>query len=128
MATPAGQVKVPRNFKLLEELEEGQKGFSSGCVSWGLNEDKETNHQDDQEVFKHWSATIIGPPRSVFENKIYQLSIECGKDYPLEKPLVRFITKINMTHVKPNGEVAVDKVLPRKWSDKDSKQIGRVTV
>lgn len=91
-------VVVPRSFRLLDELEKGQKGQAAEGVSFGLEE------ADDISLTK-WSGTIFGPPGTAFENRIYSVSINCGPSYPDEPPSVCFRTRINMHTVDPNGVV-----------------------
>lgn len=84
---------------MLEELEKGEKGFGPESCSYGLAD-------SDDISMTNWNGTILGPPHSNHENRIYSLSIECGENYPDEPPRIKFISKINLPCVdSKTGEV-----------------------
>ncbi|CAK7900510.1 ubiquitin-conjugating enzyme variant Mms2p [[Candida] anglica] len=94
--------KIPRNFKLLEELEKGEKGLGAESISYGLS------NQDDITM-TYWNGTILGPPHSTHENRIYSLQIVCDKTYPDKPPQVSFVSRINLPCVDETGKVVVDR-------------------
>lgn len=57
---------VPRTFRLYEELEKGEKGIGDPSLSYGLD-------KGDDQSFTNWNATILGPPNTNFDNRIYFL-------------------------------------------------------
>lgn len=56
----------------------------------------------------NWNGTILGPPHSTHENRIYSLTIVCDESYPDEPPKVTFTSKINLPCVDSHGNVVVE--------------------
>lgn len=100
-------VEVPRNFRLLEELEHGEKGQGSSMVSVGLRD-------SDDILLRYWNGTIIGPPGTSFENRILCLEIYCDENYPKGPPQIKFVSKVNLPIVNDKGVVDVVRLF-RTW-------------
>eukprot|EP01098_Paradermamoeba_levis_P013160 TRINITY_DN592_c0_g1_i1.p1 TRINITY_DN592_c0_g1~~TRINITY_DN592_c0_g1_i1.p1 ORF type:complete len:141 (+),score=42.93 TRINITY_DN592_c0_g1_i1:96-518(+) len=98
-------VEVPRNFRLLNELEKGEKGLSDGNVSYGLDD-------SDDIMMSSWICTIIGPPSTAHEGRIYTLKLYCDKTFPQKPPTLRFTSRINMSCVNQQNGVVEPKNFP----------------
>jgi len=100
MTSAGDTVVVPRNFRLLEELEKGEKALGSlGYLSYGLAD------LEEDVMMINWNGTIIGPNNSPFEGRIYSLQIKCGESYPDSAPTLRFRTRVALPCVTDTGAV-----------------------
>eukprot|EP01091_Cochliopodium_minus_P003941 TRINITY_DN1387_c0_g1_i1.p1 TRINITY_DN1387_c0_g1~~TRINITY_DN1387_c0_g1_i1.p1 ORF type:complete len:140 (+),score=36.82 TRINITY_DN1387_c0_g1_i1:41-460(+) len=107
-------VKVPRSFRLLEELEKAEKqGLSDPSLTLGVA------NQDDINM-DQWNGTIMGPPGTKFADLFFQIQFYCGKDYPNSPPNVRFVTCINLEQVKNDGTVLNTLDIIRNWNSSNN--------
>ena len=85
--------------ELKDLLREPVEGVTAGPVEDGLLK---------------WSAAVLGPPDSPYENGCWELSIEYPADYPFKPPKVAFLTPI--FHPNINGRNICIDILQSQWS------------
>eukprot|EP00568_Trieres_chinensis_P011137 CAMPEP_0183296986 /NCGR_PEP_ID=MMETSP0160_2-20130417/4381_1 /TAXON_ID=2839 ORGANISM="Odontella Sinensis, Strain Grunow 1884" /NCGR_SAMPLE_ID=MMETSP0160_2 /ASSEMBLY_ACC=CAM_ASM_000250 /LENGTH=146 /DNA_ID=CAMNT_0025458707 /DNA_START=95 /DNA_END=535 /DNA_ORIENTATION=- len=110
--TAAGEVViVPRNFKLLEELEASEKGHGEMAISFGLADAGDT-------FLTNWNAGILGPPMTNHDGRFYELRVRVPDRYPAVPPDIRFVSRINMNCVDPKTGAVLHHKLPatRSWN------------
>ena len=93
---------MPRSFRLLEELDRGEKGFGDGTVSYGMDDAEDIN-------MRNWTGTIIGPPNTSHDGRIYTLKILCDMNYPDVAPKLWFKSRVNMASIDKDGRVNPNK-------------------
>jgi len=125
------EYKVPRSFRLRQELEYAEKGASMESksnqanannkpkdphavfVSFGLGELDESGYENQ---LSNWNGTIIGPQNTNLGERIYNLKIKCGPRYPDQPPTVSFVQKINMPGVDPLTGLVNHHVIMKSWN------------
>jgi ubiquitin-conjugating enzyme E2 D/E len=88
-----------RHKRLLLELKALQQDPPDGISAKPL----------DKSCF-YWQASITGPSGSPYEGGIYFLFLQIPPSYPLNPPLVRFITKIYHPNISRHGEIGLDSI------------------
>ena len=98
--------RVPRNFKLLDELESAEKGKYSDAQKYGEDCSWITLGLDGPDAtFTHWNASIIPHQGGHIGDRIYSLSITAGLGYPDDPPTVKFTNKVAIPCVDAYGQV-----------------------
>jgi len=117
-------IVLPRNFVLLEELENFEKGKYPGDCSIGI--------KDMDDMYLHcWIGLIItNPERSIIGEQFININIYCGDNYPNEPPEVQltpppegykiYCNKVQV--VDDDGTVNVNLPIIKGWT-KNSRMI-----
>ena len=95
---------VPRNFRLLEELEKFEKGSGDMNISAGL--------VNPEDIFlTDWNCSVLGVNGTSFQERFYELRVTATERYPDQPPVVKFKSRCNMGCVnQSNGIVDLSQV------------------
>ena len=124
MSSVTYKYRVPRSFKLRQELERAEKGSKDlsdhksshdAWVTFGLDDNLYLDEYNLQ--LKDWNASIIGIQNTNIGDRIYQLKVICHENFPEQAPEVYFKSKMKMKYVNQStGKVELSKFM--KWNRK----------
>ena len=66
-------------------------------------------------ITEPWRAWIKGPPESVYEDLVYEVSVNFPSNYPFKPPRIMFVSSMWHPNIGVNGHVCLD-ILQREWS------------
>jgi len=101
---PRGETSTWRNNRLNSELRGLKSDPPDGIKAYPLD-----------SKFCHWIAKMTGPVGSPYEGGIFFLYIQIPYTYPMNPPIVRFITKIYHPNISRHGDIGIDSILSN-WS------------
>jgi len=94
------------------------------CKKRIIQEMKELTHSDSENITAgpvsdlnifEWTATLIGPKETPYEDGIFILTISFPKNYPFKPPKINFTTKIYHPNINSSGAICLD-ILNTNWS------------
>jgi ubiquitin-conjugating enzyme E2 A len=62
-----------------------------------------------------WEAIIHGPDGTAWEGGVFELRIAFGEEYPIQAPLVTFMTHMFHPNIYADGKICLD-ILQKRWS------------
>jgi ubiquitin-conjugating enzyme E2 variant len=90
-------------------MEKGGESF----FTYGLEKGNNKLILADDNTFTYWNASIIGP-----NERIYELKLVCGEEYPKVPPKIKFVSKINMPGVNETTGYVDNNQIPtlKSWT------------
>lgn len=97
-------MSTPAKRRLLKDLTSLQKQNVVGVHAHPLEEDLLT-----------WTAIVVGPENTPFENGTFSLVFSFDENYPQHPPIVTFVSEMFHPNIYPNGDLCLD-ILKSRWT------------
>lgn len=100
-------------LKIREELDLIKKSPLLSNIGCSAGPHKKT------DIYK-WNVIIKGPIKSCYENGLFKLSIIFPKNYPIDPPNIKFVTKIYHPNISMNDGTICVSSTSTEWEENKS--------